>query len=451
MILPLLVLLCFGLSTFYSNATGAAIISTAVNQTNSSTTTCVMTFGGGNNLPTNGNYFIVTSAVTTGNTISSITDTAGDTFVKVVSKATNNNVTMFIAQYGGTTGTTNTITITYGGSVLNRCSAIQVVGIKSTTANQTSTGAGTGVSATLSNTVSSFTPTTNNFVVAAYFDESLAGTVTAVSEAWNTPFYIAGFGGIQGATGTNFYFHSAYYPSWVSGSTVARVNVTMTGSTTNRFDMIAASFWTGSSATVTETVTGTTTTTTAFSTTLTNTVTSTSYSPTVTSTSYSPTVTSTSLTTTTSTFNTTRTTTSTENVTSTFSTTTTSLSVTTTTNIFNTTTTFDVFNQTSTVSVTQTQVTIPEPEGSTDILLIFLAIGIALIMFVVGIRYRKAFVTLMGATVLLLLEVGLMTNPLIVYGSNQFAMPLWLLEVIALFVIIGFMFVFYQVLRSRRF
>lgn len=470
--LPLILVLVLGVFYLPSNATGAAILSTAQTQTNASSTTCAMTFTGASNSPTNGNYFIVNSAATSGSSISSISDTAGDTFVKVVSKAAFNNLTMFITQYGGTTGTTNVITITYSGSVTNRCNAIQVIGIKSTTANETSTGSGSGSSSTLSNTVSSFTPTTNNFVIASYFDESLAGGVSAVSEAWNLPFYVQGFGGIQGAVGTSFHFHSAYYPSWISGSTVARVNVTMTGSTSNHFDMVAASFFTGSSSTITDTVTGTTTTTTttAFSTTLTDTatVTSTSYSPTVTSTSFSPTVTLTNTATVTSTsysptvtstsFSPTVTLTTTETsfsptVTSTsFSPTVTSTTVTrtTTTSTFNTTTTISVANETSTVSVTQTQVTIPEPPNSTDILLIFLAIAVALIMFALGIKYRKVFVTLIGATVLMLLEIGLLTNPLIVYGANQFPMPIWVLEMIALFVVIGFILVISQLLRGRR-
>jgi hypothetical protein len=124
-----------------------------------------------------------------------------------------------------------------------------------------------------------------------------------------------------------------------------------------------------------------------------------------------------------------------------------STSSTTTTTTTNTTTTTTLTN--STVVSTITGTVIPEPKGSTDLLLIGLAITIFMIMMIVGVIKRNPFPTFLGATVLLIMNVGLYTNNQIVYSQNIISTPLWVNQMITLLVIFAFVLVVYQVIKRR--
>lgn len=104
---------------------------------------------------------------------------------------------------------------------------------------------------------------------------------------------------------------------------------------------------------------------------------------------------------------------------------------------------------TFTNSTTTTGTVLPEPAGSTDLLLILLAIIIFLILMIVGLIRRNPFPTLLGAIVLLIMNVGLYTNNSIVYGNNLIATPLWVNEMITVLVIFAFVLVIYQIMKRR--
>ena len=142
-------------------------------------------------------------------------------------------------------------------------------------------------------------------------------------------------------------------------------------------------------------------------------------------------------------------------------TTTTSTTITPTTTISTTATTTTTtltsptITGSTTTTITGTNVTtitgtvIPEPAGSTDLLLIGLAIAIFLIMMIVGVIKRNPFPTLLGAIVLMIMNVGLYTNNKIVYSQNIITTPLWVNEMLTILVIFSFVLVVYQVAKSR--
>ena len=134
--------------------------------------------------------------------------------------------------------------------------------------------------------------------------------------------------------------------------------------------------------------------------------------------------------------------------TTTTTTTTTTPTTTTTTSLTNsTTTTTSTLTSSSVTTITGT--VIPEPPGSTDLLLILLAIIIYLILMIVGLIKRNPFPTLLGAIVLLIMNVGLYTNNQIVYGQNIISTPIWVNEMLTLLVVFSFILVIYQVAKRR--
>jgi hypothetical protein len=145
-------------------------------------------------------------------------------------------------------------------------------------------------------------------------------------------------------------------------------------------------------------------------------------------------------------------------VTTTSTSTTSTTTLTSTTTIINTnttTTSTSTFSSTTTLTstntsfVTSTGTVIPEPLHSTDLLLILLAILIFLILICVGLVKRNPFPTFLGAMVLFIMNVGLYTNNLIIYGQNEITTPLWVNEMITLLVVFAFILVVYQVIKRR--
>lgn len=96
---------------------------------------------------------------------------------------------------------------------------------------------------------------------------------------------------------------------------------------------------------------------------------------------------------------------------------------------------------TSTILTTATGTIFPEPSNSIDISLIVIAIIIYCIMIFAGMKINQRWAALfcmIGALTLTFLEIGMLNNPTIILGQNQFPEPQWMTIVIGLFVLVGF-------------
>ena len=129
--------------------------------------------------PTNGNYLlvVVTAQGITSNFVTSITiATSHNTFTRVIGSEVNNAVEAYIYQYNSSTDS-NGIKFAFGGAYTNQAFAyvaIEMGGVTSGTADKTSTGSGSGSTAS----VTSVTPSAADVVIAAVSQVSTTGTYT---------------------------------------------------------------------------------------------------------------------------------------------------------------------------------------------------------------------------------------------------------------------------------
>lgn len=90
-----------------------------------------------------------------------------------------------------------------------------------------------------------------------------------------------------------------------------------------------------------------------------------------------------------------------------------------------------------------------EPAGSTDLLLIIFALVLAVIMMIIALKFNNPFPALVAALVMLVMYLGINSNPTIVYGTNQIALPVWFTEVFVLFIVVAFVYTFYLIFKWR--
>lgn len=151
----------------------ATVVQTARN--NFTTTSPWNLVWGGN--PTTGNMIAVTITLTTNHTVSSVTDTQGNTYTlsKLVATAGSRRTYIYYAK-NITGGTTPTVTVTLSGSGTGSLNLIEVSGL-STTAPEEATDSNTGTGTSITSSAGGVNSSANVFAVVAGTTDT-AGTFT---------------------------------------------------------------------------------------------------------------------------------------------------------------------------------------------------------------------------------------------------------------------------------
>ena len=230
-------------------AGGGGFVQSGATNNNGGTASCAVTLSN----VQKGDFLIIGVWVLSGSTVSSVAD-GGDSFSKAVSSTVNVDTEEWIAAMNQASGSI-TVTATLSGSVANKCILVEVSNLLSTTADITSTGSGTANAATITMTVTSYTPPADDYCQ-AFGGLTGAGAWGTITQAPSSPFFADRLIG----TGANTKVLASYFNANSPGTANTASNLfTTQGATTLSYDAIVACF-PGGITTVTTTPTTVTTT-----------------------------------------------------------------------------------------------------------------------------------------------------------------------------------------------